>query len=442
MFIRPQHFQQQDRHIEALVQGRCEHLRPYGWGVTELTLNQGALRMGKLAIEHCKGVLPDGTPFSIPDQDEAPAPLEIESDWRDFKVLLALPYTQPDAIDVDREQNETSAVRYRAVEYEIRDSVAMPGANREPAPIEIGKRRFRLMAETGTLGDYVKLGVARVRERRADNAIVLDEGYIPPCLDSQSEPILKGFIGEIQGMLRQRGTDLAGRAGASRNASANTDDLTLLQIINRHIPLFNHFAQMSGLHPEEFFRAGLQLAGELATYTRQEKRPPDFSRYQHDDLQTTFRGLIEELRRSLQYIVDPNVIRLPLEERVRGTYLSIIQDPDLLSNATFVLLVKADTAKEMISSQFPENINSGAVEHIKGMVQALIRGVPMSPLPVVPRQLPFREGYVYFELNQKNEYWEQLKSSKAFAFHIGALDRFPGVDMEFWAIRQTREGNR
>jgi type VI secretion system protein ImpJ len=280
-----------------------------------------------------------------------------------------------------------------------------------------------------------------VRERRADNVVVLDEGYIPPCLNSQSEPILKGFIGEIQGMLRQRGTDLAGRASISKSSSStHSDDLALLQIINRHIPLFNHIAQMNGLHPEEFFRAGLQLAGELATYTRQEKRPPDFPLYQHDDLQATFRGLIEELRRSLQYIVDPNVIRLPLEERARGTYLSIIQDHDLLSNAAFVLLVKADTAKEIVSNQFPENINSGAVEQIKNMVQAFVRGVPLNPLPVVPRQLPFRDGYVYFELNQKNEYWDQLKSSKAFAFHIGALERFPGVDMEFWAIRQNRDG--
>ncbi|MDG4584969.1 MAG: type VI secretion system baseplate subunit TssK, partial [Candidatus Competibacter sp.] len=33
MFLRPQHFQQQDRYLEALVRQSCRHLRPYDWGV-------------------------------------------------------------------------------------------------------------------------------------------------------------------------------------------------------------------------------------------------------------------------------------------------------------------------------------------------------------------------------------------------------------------------
>ena len=36
MFLRPQHFQQQDRHIETLVRQSCAPLRPYGWGVAHL----------------------------------------------------------------------------------------------------------------------------------------------------------------------------------------------------------------------------------------------------------------------------------------------------------------------------------------------------------------------------------------------------------------------
>ena len=37
MFLRAQHFQQQDRHAEHLLQARVAPLRAHPWGVTELS---------------------------------------------------------------------------------------------------------------------------------------------------------------------------------------------------------------------------------------------------------------------------------------------------------------------------------------------------------------------------------------------------------------------
>jgi type VI secretion system protein ImpJ len=52
---------------------------------------------------------------------------------------------------------------------------------------------------------------------------------------------------------------------------------------------------------------------------------------------------------------------------------------------------------------------------------------------VAPRQIPFHAGYVYFELDPASEYWTGLKNSGGFALHVGG--DFPGLKMEFWAIR-------
>ncbi len=35
LFLRPQHFQQQDRFTDALIRARTEPLRPYPWGLVE-----------------------------------------------------------------------------------------------------------------------------------------------------------------------------------------------------------------------------------------------------------------------------------------------------------------------------------------------------------------------------------------------------------------------
>ena len=50
MFLRPQHFQQQERYLEALVRQSSAPLRPYAWGIVELTLDKELLALGKVGI--------------------------------------------------------------------------------------------------------------------------------------------------------------------------------------------------------------------------------------------------------------------------------------------------------------------------------------------------------------------------------------------------------
>jgi type VI secretion system protein ImpJ len=75
----------------------------------------------------------------------------------------------------------------------------------------------------------------------------------------------------------------------------------------------------------------------------------------------------------------------------------------------------------------------GPVEKIRDLVNLALPGVPVQPMPVAPRQIPFHAGFVYFELDQSNELWGQLKSSGGIAMHLAG--DFPGLAMEFWAIR-------
>jgi type VI secretion system protein ImpJ len=54
-------------------------------------------------------------------------------------------------------------------------------------------------------------------------------------------------------------------------------------------------------------------------------------------------------------------------------------------------------------------------------------------VPVAPRQIPYHAGFAYFELDQTDELWEQLKNSGGVAMHVAG--EFPSLAMEFWAIR-------
>ena len=60
-------------------------------------------------------------------------------------------------------------------------------------------------------------------------------------------------------------------------------------------------------------------------------------------------------------------------------------------------------------------------------------GLPVTSVPVAPRQIPVHAGFVYFELDQTHELWSQLASSGGVAFHVAG--DVPGLGLEFWAIR-------
>lgn len=431
MFMRPQHFQQQDRHIGALVRGLSRHHRPYDWGALDVALDREALALGRISVSRCRGVLPDGTPVNIPDDDIAPPPLEIGDDIRDVKISLGLPLSRAGMAEAERQPDGKSVIRFGIEEEEVRDNNV--GAI-SLAPVEIARRRFRLLHNFDEIDEFATIGLCRVIEKRSDNTVMLDESYIPPTLDCRVNPLLSGFLNEIIGLLKQRGDALAARVSASgRGGVAEISDFLLLQVVNRFEPLFAHLARMSNLHPEDFYQAGLQVAGELSTFTSASKRPAQFPVYLQDDLKATFEPLMLELRQALSMVLEQNAIQIPLQDRNYGVRVGIVPDKDLLKTASFVLSIKADMPSEQIRSRFPSQVKIGPVEHIRQLVNLQLPGIGLHALPVAPRQIPYHAGLTYFELDRSGEFWEQLHTSGGFALHVSG--QFPGVELALWAIK-------
>jgi type VI secretion system protein ImpJ len=178
----------------------------------------------------------------------------------------------------------------------------------------------------------------------------------------------------------------------------------------------------------------VQLAGELATFSQRDRRPPAFPVYRHDRLKETFTPVIEALRLALSRVADPGVVSIPLEERKYGLRVALVADRSLFTNATFVLAVRAQVSTETLLSAFGSQVKIGAVEKIRDLVNLQLPGIGLRALPVAPRQLPFHAGFTYFELDDKNEGWQALNASAGMALHVAG--EFPGLTMECWAIRR------
>lgn len=433
MFLRPQHFQQHDRYLENRIDGRCHGLRSHDWGFTLLKLENAHLAIGKIGLTKARGLFQDGTPFNLPDDDELPLPLDVPEGLSNEIVYLAFPLKRPDAAEVDNEHEPEALARYRISHREVRDNNSGFDGR---YPVQIATLRPRLLLASQERSGYECLGIARIIEVRADKTVILDEKYIPVVLQSAATTLLQGFVRELQGLLHTRGEALASRvAGASQGAGvAEVADFMLLQTINRYEPLFAHLTQDAALHPETLFGISLQLMGDLSTFYRQNKRPAPMPDYQHDDLRLCFLPLIEELRRLLSMVLEQNAVQIPLTQHSLSVYYSGRPDVKLLDQALYILAAGAQVSSEMLRTHFPPQVKIGPVEEISLLVTSALPGIAINPLPVAPRQLPYHAGYSYFELDKQSPYWKKMMDSGGFAFHIGG--NFPGLELEFWAIKK------
>ena len=431
MLLQPQHLQQHDRYWQSQLENRVAALRPYSWGFSELKIDEHQLALGKLALRACSGVLPDGTPFMLPADDELPLPLELPPDARNLAVVLALPLRRHGIAEVAGGGEPDNFARHRPDDYEVWDSNGLDNS----ALLLVGKLRLRLALAPEVANAYATLGVARIIERHADGRLLLDPDYSPPCLDFRAAPRLAAFADELVGLLHARGDLLAARLSQPGAAgAAEIADFLLLQLLNRTEPLVIHLAGASGVHPETLYQALVSLAGELATFTDPGKRASNYPTYRHDALAETFAPVIADLRRALSTVMDSQAVPIPMDERQFGIRVAVVPDRELLRSSSFVLAVNAHMPPELLRTSFPAQAKIGSIEKIRDLVNLQLPGIGLRALPVAPRQLPFYAGYTYFELDSGSEYFQHLHQSAGFAMHVAG--DFPGLQMQFWAIRR------
>ena len=431
LFLRPQHFQQQERYFEAYVDGRAASLRSNGWGFEELELDRDALAIGKFAIRRARGVFPDGTPFAIPDRDPPPAALEVPSGMRNARIELALPLRRSGALDSDRRVAIEGLARQAVRELELRDVTV---ESVDTAVVEVGGLRMRILAAGTPAEDFACIPMAQVLECRVDRQVVLDENFMPTTMRVAACPPLAMFLSQFYGLLHQRGNDLAKVVtGADRGGVSGVREFLKFQAINRYEPLVQHLSQLAVVHPEDLFRWLLIIAGDLAGLGSEGRRPIVFPEYQHVDLRASFEPTIAALRGYLDDKLVRDVISITVELKQPNVYLARIDDTSLIDAAVFILAAKAALPPEDIRRKIPQMVTVAPAVRLRELVEGVLPGLTLSPLAQIPPRIPFHAGYVYFEIDRTGPLWKDMKGSGAFGLFVG--EGFPNLAFSMWALR-------
>lgn len=431
MLLRPQHFQQNDRHTEYQLKTRTRHLLCYAWGFFSVEIDRQFLNMGKLVVSQASGVLPDGSLFEIGAERE-PLALDIAPNTGNTPVYLALPLVTGNHIESRRPEQKDVLARYTAFDAEVADSNA---GDSSVSQVSCARPEFRLLlGEQQSDQAFVTLQLCEIFDTTPDGVISLSAEFIPSFVNFHASGYLLSCLKEVISMLAHRGDTLAERIRATgKVGGAEVGDFMMLQLINRHEPVLRHYLGVEQVHPEQIYRELLGLLGELATFASESKRPRLEGRYQHSQQGASFRTLMDAIRQVLSMVLEQHAIELPLQQRQYGIQVSPLHDHQLLGSASFVLAASAEGDAEALRQRLPAHLKVGPVEQIRQLVNLHLPGIRIRPLPVAPRQIPFHSGKSYFALELGAEEQAQLARSGGFAFHVSG--EFTGLELKFWAIR-------
>jgi len=451
MYIGQHHFQLQQRYFEDSIRFAVEQLFFKPYGLISWTFDTETLRNGFVTLVRARGLLPDGTPFSFPDSEAAPAPLEVRKLFSPTEhtqlVLVAIPALRRDAANVGRAGNGSPGARLHVVERTIRDETT----GREERPIEFGAKNLRLTLESGLRPDEVTLPIARLR-RAGAGQFAFDEAYVPPLLAIGGSEALVQLIERLVDRLDAKSSALAADrraagAGMAEYAAHEVASFWLLHTMHASLAPLRHMLIARDMHPEQLYLELARLAGALCTFT-QDAHPREVPAYDHDDLGTCFATLERLIRERLDWAKPTNFARIPLEAATlhyksgsTGKAVTVeafrarITDDRAFERAQWILGVRAKLSTATLIDQVPQRVKACSADGVAFLVARGVPGFELTHLPVPPATIAPRADTQYFTITRAGKCDDLLTKSREIGVYVP--HSIPDVNVELLVVYES-----
>ncbi len=431
LFLRPHHLQQNDRYLEHFIDNRVRFITPYPWGFSVAEIDHDLSQQNKFGLRRAAGILPDGTPFDIPADSPLPPPITVPESAAGQAVWLMMPIAAANTREVD-DLDAESASRYVLGTETYIDSTSQMRVEEE---LEIGHPRLSYELRASAKSGYVGIAIAKIVEV-TDKQIIFDEKFAPPVLTLLAHPVVSGWLDRVIGWIDTKLSELARYAAdPSSGGGLQSVDYFMLQMLNREIPALRHFRGSSYVHPERLYEEFLRLAGELATYSSKERRAMEYAVYNHDELQSCFDPLLDDIQRFLNMDIG-RAVRLDITERAANAFVAKVTDRNLFRDATFVLEVSAALPLTEIQNQFPALFKVGPNTKMNDIVNAHLPGINLIHMPTPPAQIRAISDHVYFSLDRASPLWPEFSTASGIGMHFSG--DWPELALDLWAIKEDR----
>ena len=416
LFLRPQHFQQQDRYHEARLHHTAQALHPYLWGIRGIEWDYDALKADRLRLQSLSLIFRDGEIVDAPSSDPLPAAIDlstIPANVLEVTWHAALPSLAPGGGNASAAGN----ARYSQSTRETSDLYT------QAAGAEVGflKSAVRLMSDHEPLGAFECVPVIRLR-RVVTGGFEPDPAFIPPGLSIAGAPALKAMLDRLLDALQAKVQSLQGHMREpSRNViefrSGDVSSFWLLHTVSTSAAALMHYVRNPELHPERLFETLLGLAGAMMTYSKQYALI-HLPAYRHDDPAQCFTALDHIIRDLLDTVISTRYFSIALAEEKPSYHLGKLDSGKIDQRTTLYLAVSASLPALELVEVVPLRVKVGAPDDVEKCVLSAMPGVKITHAPQVPAAIAVQPDTYYFALEGKGMLYEQMLKAQSISIYV------------------------
>ena len=433
LFLRPQHFQQQDACHEARLQELSRSLHPYGWGVRHCRFDLQALADGILRPLQLSVLFSDSEPYAGPADDALPEPLalkQLPAGVQQTVVYLALPLLRESGDNCSR-SGESDGSRYRQLDRLTQD-LYTDAAEAEVAYLG---RNVRLLSAEQARNADVCVPLVRVR-RTSSGGFELDPDFIPPCVHIAASATL---LRELQSLLDALQAKADALHGLHRQPSpdifefrsGDSASFWLLHTLNSAAAALSHLLQHPLLAPERLHLELRRLAGALLTFSSRQQLN-DLPHYQHEQPEAGFLGLFQIIRTLLETVISSRCFQIALHQTKPGFHLGRLDSQQINAQTQFYLAISADLSTHELLQAIPTRFKLGAPDDVDKCVLAALPAIRLQHAVQVPAAIPTRPGCSYFQLDPHGPLYERMLKSRSVLIYVP--EGIAGLEIELIAV--------
>lgn len=434
LFLRPQHFQQQDRYHEARLQTIATALHPYAWGVAKVQVDLDALANHALRLQEFSAIFPDGEQYAAPASDSLPDTIalgDIPLAQQTLTYYAALPIIKEYGGNFSIGDQPNAAARYSQINLETPDLFTQ-GARAELTYL---KKTVRLVSELEPRDSLINFPLLRLL-RTSSGEFELDSTFVPPSITIRSAPILMQLLRRLMDALQAKANALYGHhREPSKNViefrSGDIASFWLLHTTNVGFTSLSHYLNNPQLPPERLFEQLLGLAGGLITFSKNFTLN-DLPSYQHLDTGNCFFRLDSIIRELLNTVISTRYFAITLLEARASYHQGQLDSGKIDDRTAFYLAVSASMPATELVDTTPVRFKIGAPEDVDKLVLSAMPGVKLVHAPQVPAAIPVRPDTYYFALDNKSPLYSRMLQAQAISIY--APSGIPDLHLELLAV--------
>ena len=435
VFLRPQHFQQQDLDLDARLQHCLGLIHTHPWGIRQVKVDAALLENGVLQLHHLALAFQDGTFIEAPGND--PLPLarnlaEIPSLGVEAVVHACLPLINA----FGGNTHEPGQASNRPARY-CTERVQVPDLFTDALESELSVLRtdVRLMLDLENRDGYLSIPVARI-QKNPSGAWGYDDSFVPPLLELGGAAPVLALVQGLADMLAVKSQALSAshRERVASVVEYGTSDIAsfwLLHTVNRNFPFLNHLLQYPRAHPETLYLALAQFAGELLTFSST-LTLADIPRYQHEGLTEMFQRFDTLIRQLLETVISSRYAVIPLVNTRPSFFVGRLESDHLTENTDFYLSVSSEHPASQILESVPLKLKVGSPDDVEKILNSAMMGVHLNHVTQTPSAVPVRIGNHYFALDPSGQIYSRMIQSRSVCVYAPAS--LPEMKFELIAI--------